>query len=247
MSNLTILRRYAQKAPESLPASILFEHSAKNITIFDAFPKSMFHFLILSRIQEPKLDATTLSSLRELLSGDKTQAKEVITALAEDAKAVKKEIQDEMVKRHGFKWDVWTGFHGAPSMVHVHLHVLSADLSLQLVPPKLGFFLHLDDVLSWFDAEPTYFANLVKQLKPSNYEPILKESLSCFHCDTEMKNMPSLKTHLQEEWDNLPVVQRLAPKGNEKSRIEIPQSESDKGSKRAKSKTDDTPSSPEAT
>lgn len=23
--------------------------------------------------------------------------------------------------------------------------------------PKLGFFLHLDEVLSWFDEEPSYF------------------------------------------------------------------------------------------
>lgn len=23
--------------------------------------------------------------------------------------------------------------------------------------PNLGFFLHLDDVLSWFDAEPAYY------------------------------------------------------------------------------------------
>jgi aprataxin len=35
------------------------------------------------------------------------------------------------------------------------------------------------------------------------YEALLKEDLSCFHCGSEMKNMPSLKDHLQEEWDKL--------------------------------------------
>ena len=121
MPDLTLLRTYAQAVPNSLPASILFHHSSKNIAIFDAFPKSMFHFLVLPRIQKAPLDAAALSSLQSLLKGDKKQAKEVITALAEDATVVKKDIQDEMVQRYGFKWDVWVGFHGAPSMACVFL------------------------------------------------------------------------------------------------------------------------------
>lgn len=119
MSTLTILQTYAQKAPESLPSSILFKHSSKNITIFDAYPKSIFHFLILPRIPKPD---PVLSNLGTLLnSGDKVRAKEVITSLSEDAQVVKKEILDEMVSRYGFKWDVWIGFHGAPSMEYVYL------------------------------------------------------------------------------------------------------------------------------
>ena len=117
MSNLAILQRYARTSPEALPASILFKHSARNLVIFDAFPKAIFHFLILPRIQEPRLNADVLTDLRTLVSGDKELAKEVITSLEEEAKEVKKEIEDEMVDRYGFKWDVWTGFHGAPSMV----------------------------------------------------------------------------------------------------------------------------------
>jgi aprataxin len=114
MSNLIILRKYALQAPESLPSSILFKHSSKNITVFDAYPKSIFHFLILPRIQKPD---PVLSNLRTLLNcGDNIRAKEVITSLWEDAQVVKREILDEMVSRYGFKWDVWIGFHSAPSM-----------------------------------------------------------------------------------------------------------------------------------
>jgi len=209
MSNLKVLRTYAQKAPESLPCSILFKHSSKNITIFDAYPKSMFHFLILPRIQKPD---SALVNLGSLLSGDKVRAKEVIDSLWEDAQVVKKEISDEMVSRYGFKWDIWIGFHGAPSMEHLHLHVLSADLLSEKMKnkkhynsfhPKLGFFLHMEEILEWLDAEATFFANTVKALKPTKYEPILKESLVCFHCNTEMKNIPLLKKHLEEEWDKL--------------------------------------------
>lgn len=41
----------------------------------------------------------------------------------------------------------------------------------------------------------------MSQLKPSQYEPLLKEPLECWRCSKEFKNIPLLKTHLQEEWD----------------------------------------------
>jgi len=205
---LTVLRTYALTAPESLPSSILFKHSSNNITIFDAYPKSIFHFLILPRIQNPD---PVLSNLGTLLNcGDKVRAKEVITSLWEDAQVLKMEILDEMVSRYGFKWDIWIGFHGAPSMEHLHLHVISADLVSETMKnkkhynsfhPKLGFFLHIQEVLEWFDAEPTFFSSTAKAIKPTKYEPILKEPLTCFHCNAEMKNIPVLKKHLEEEWD----------------------------------------------
>lgn len=43
----------------------------------------------------------------------------------------------------------------------------------------------------------------VKTLKPTKFEPILKEPLACFRCNAEMKNIPLLKKHLEEEWDKL--------------------------------------------
>jgi len=33
------------------------------------------------------------------------------------------------------------------------------------------------------------------------YEPLLKEDLKCWRCHATLKNIPSLKAHLQEEWD----------------------------------------------
>jgi aprataxin len=32
------------------------------------------------------------------------------------------------------------------------------------------------------------------------YEPLLKEELKCWRCHATLKNIPSLKAHLQEEW-----------------------------------------------
>jgi len=39
-------------------------------------------------------------------------------------------------------------------------------------------------------------------MKKSQYEPLLKEDLSCWRCHSEFKTIPKLKAHLQEEWDN---------------------------------------------
>ncbi|KAG5643623.1 hypothetical protein DXG03_000590 [Asterophora parasitica] len=210
MSNLTILRTYALKDPATLPASILFSNTDSTLTIYDAFPKSLFHFLVLPRASAP-LETNELASLITLLRGDRTRAKQVISSLNEAAKSLRKEIEAEMVNRYGFKWNIWTGFHAVPSMQHLHLHVLSADLCSEKMKhkkhynsfhPKLGFFLHMDEVLSWLDAEDSYFTTMAK-LDPAPYEALLKENLACFHCGSAMKNIPALKAHLQMEWDTL--------------------------------------------
>lgn len=116
MANLGILRTYALKDPASLPPSVLFHHSAKSLTLFDAFPKSIFHFLVLPRVTESSLTVSELASLKSLLKCDKDKAKKVILALKEDAAALKQDIEAEMMQVYGFKWGIWTGFHAAPSM-----------------------------------------------------------------------------------------------------------------------------------
>lgn len=119
MTTLTILRTYAQKSPTELPSSILFSHTPTSFTIYDAFPKSIFHFLVLPRIIEPYCSSGVpgdLNNLRSLLRSDKERAKALITSLRDDAKIVAKEIEGEMMKRYGFKWEVWTGFHSTPSL-----------------------------------------------------------------------------------------------------------------------------------
>lgn len=115
MSNLAILRNYALKDPITLPSSILFKHTAETLTIYDAFPKSLFHFLILPRVI-PQFETSDLNSLRTLLKRDKARAKHVLTVLRDESIALRKEIEDEMIKRYGFKWGIWVGFHAVPSM-----------------------------------------------------------------------------------------------------------------------------------
>ncbi|KAG1756573.1 HIT-like domain-containing protein [Suillus paluster] len=210
-ANLTIFRAYAQKSnPASLPPSVLLSHSETCLTVFDAFPKSIFHFLVIPRVRPP-FNVYQLANLRSLFKCEKSSAKELLTDLSREADNVKKMIESEMLKKYGFKWEIWMGFHAIPSMEHLHLHVLSADLcspSMKLKKhynsfhPQLGFFIHLSDVLSWFDADPSYYQT-ISQLKKSEYEPLLKADLSCWKCDHSLSNMPKLKSHLQEEFDKM--------------------------------------------
>ncbi|KAG1768385.1 HIT-like domain-containing protein [Suillus occidentalis] len=210
-ANMTIFRAYAQKSnPASLPPSVLLSHSETCLTVFDGFPKSIFHFLVIPRVRLP-FNVYQLANLRSLLKCEKNSAKELLTVLSREANNVKKMIESEMLKKYGFKWDIWMGFHAVPSMEHLHLHVLSADLCAPRMKlkkhynsfhPKLGFFIHLSDVLSWFDADSSYYKT-ISQLKKGEYEPLLKEDLSCWKCDHNFSNMPKLKSHLQEEFDTL--------------------------------------------
>lgn len=116
MAHLTVLRSYAQRGrPETLPASILFNHTETCLTVYDAFPKAIFHFLVLPRIRPP-LDAEELTNLRTLLKSDKKRAGAVLKELSNEAEGVKKMIQEEMLSRYGFQWEIWMGFHPVPSM-----------------------------------------------------------------------------------------------------------------------------------
>ncbi|TCD68898.1 hypothetical protein EIP91_009448 [Steccherinum ochraceum] len=236
MAQRTILRSYARRdldnPAEALPNSILFAHTGTTLTIYDAYPKSTFHFLVLPRLkavatsqdgdkkekEKEIVDAMglglkegDLKSLKRLLRKGKEKARKILEPMQEAAQACVKEIEEEMIRMYGFKWDIWIGFHPVPSMEHLHLHIISADLCSTALKnkkhynsfhPKHGFFLDLSEVLEWLDAEQTFF-EMKAQLNPAEYEPFLKEDLVCFKCHKLFKNIPKLKEHLQEEFDAL--------------------------------------------
>lgn len=238
---LTALRRYASMSPSAFPQHYLFYATPECFAIEDLYPKAKLHYLVLPRVRDTEgLDAETLVNLATLLRKNKKLARKVLGELKRDAEVVKSMLQQEMVDHlpFGFKWDIWMGFHRWPSMQcvisfffkrqvidewdtrHLHLHVISADLVSDRLKhkkhynsfhPTLGCFLHLDEVLSWFDAEPGFFQARVQDLRRSTHERILKTPLTCFHCDADFSNMPLLKRHLEKEWEML-KKQRLASK-----------------------------------
>ena len=117
---LKVLRTYA-KLPDSsiataLPPTVYFSHTQHTLTIFDAYPKALFHFLILPRLSSSSSSsASDLTDLRTLLRR-RARAEETLRVLADEATRLRGVIAEEMMTRYGFVWDVWAGFHAVPSM-----------------------------------------------------------------------------------------------------------------------------------
>ncbi|KAL8281116.1 hypothetical protein RQP46_006474 [Phenoliferia psychrophenolica] len=202
----TVLEKYARaKDPrKEIPAGVFLKADSETITIFDGFEKAKYHFLCMPRDpfpSEKKIPSKDLVSLSALLSS--ASALEILLALKKSAEGVKTMIEDEMLKTEGWVWGVQVGFHASESMRHVHLHIISSDLISPKLKnkkhynsfhPKLGFFLHLDDVI-----------DQCKQGTPPSastafYEDILKEPLVSIYNGDEFKNLPKLKEHLADEW-----------------------------------------------
>ncbi|KAH9001071.1 HIT-like protein [Lactarius akahatsu] len=210
-SSLKVLRTYAKLSDPSLtalPPTVYFSHTKHTLTIFDAYPKALFHFLVLPRLSADESDLTDLRTLlRQHASGPGAGA--TLRVLADEAARLRGVVEEEMRARYGFAWDVWVGFHAVPSMEHLHLHVISSDLTAPALKtkrhynsfsPRAGFFVPLAEVRTWFDDAA---AAKVPRLAPEEYEPRLKYALECFRCEQPAKNMPALKKHLQDEFDAL--------------------------------------------
>jgi len=124
MFDYSILRKYArmfESSPSSLPPTLLLVNTGTSLALFDKYPKAIYHFLVLPRIlATSKFTAEDLTSLQTLLAkGKKAEAKTLLEGLKKDAEMVKEMVEKEMIKKHGYKWDVWIGFHAVPSLLYV--------------------------------------------------------------------------------------------------------------------------------
>ena len=110
MVDMQIFRKYAaMEIPNaSLPDSVLLTHTDDTLTIFDAYPKAVFHFLVLPRVKAP-LTLKNTENLRSLLQWDKFKAKELIETIKKDAEKVKAMVEAEMVNQYGGSWPIWMG------------------------------------------------------------------------------------------------------------------------------------------
>ena len=144
MSWSNALVDYAKTAnpSETLPKDVYLMHTERTLTIYDKFPKAMFHFLCLPRLPytEPTtgsdVPATTLYSLEALVSSK--YGLKVLRDLKEASLEVRRFrrasqcpclhviqvvelVEEEMLAKEGFKWPISVGFHPIESMAHVHL------------------------------------------------------------------------------------------------------------------------------
>lgn len=114
---LGALERYASTPnPETLPAKVRHAHTDTTVTVYDAYPKSIYHLLVLPRPREGLVTVPELFDLKTLLKGDKARAKRILEELGEAAESARRDIEEEMRSAYKCKWEIWTGFHALPSM-----------------------------------------------------------------------------------------------------------------------------------
>ena len=97
------------------------------MTIFDAYPKATFHFLILPRVKDKTgpWSAANLISLKKFFNSNQAsieEARTLLLRLKEDAETVREMIVEEMRNRYGFVWKLYMGFHAIQSMEYVSLY-----------------------------------------------------------------------------------------------------------------------------
>ncbi|WWD17963.1 hypothetical protein CI109_102408 [Kwoniella shandongensis] len=217
--SLGALRTYATLPNPStaLPPSKLLLSTPNTIAVFDAYPKSKYHFLVLPRYPFPPqsepdsnrsiVPLEALDDLKSLLlKADRRAKKEVLRAMADTAREVEEMIRDEMLKTEGFEWKIDVGFHAIPSMKHVHLHVISEDrISPALKTkkhhnsfrPDLGFFISIMEVQRWIQDDQ----NTLDRIESlSGAQALLDTPLTCFKCDEPFSNIPKLKQHMEKEF-----------------------------------------------
>lgn len=127
MGQLSRLRDYAAMTnlEKELPIAIRFAHTHKTLTIFDKYPKAIFHFLVMPRMQayvndDVNLTEADLHDLRSLLRARNRVGKDVVKKVLEDLKEAAdecvEEIKQEMEAMYGFTWDIQVGLHAISSM-----------------------------------------------------------------------------------------------------------------------------------
>ena len=114
------LRVYLQHPrPMSIQSSVYCEDRSY-VVIYDAYPKSRCHLLLLAKSHMPQLPsiaAITADTLYVL--HDMQQRTEYIVA----------SLMQQMQANSSRRLEFWVGFHALPSLQPLHCHILTSDLS----------------------------------------------------------------------------------------------------------------------
>lgn len=150
----------------------------KCVIIKDKYPKARYHFLIL-----PKENIPNLKSL-------KPDHVLLLKHIHEKGEDLARKYETEKLK---FR----LGYHGIPSMSHVHMHVISQDFDSPCLKTKKhwnsftsDYFRDSLDVIKELEETGTV------QVDRSKFEDYLKQPLKCHVCKKEQKNIPTLKQHI---------------------------------------------------
>lgn len=206
--------------PKSIPKELRVYDSDEYVVIRDLYPKASIHLLLLFKSPRNVLhpfhffeDPDVLAKAREELKGIRHMvAKELERKFgkysAQDRKrqtVLHGEITladgEELPEGRDWESEIMVGIHARPSMNHVHVHIISRDLFSSFVSKRAHyqsfttrFFVNLDEFPLAAD-DPRW--------EHHGTDAFIKADFVCWRCKrNNFKNMPDLKKHLADEFDN---------------------------------------------
>lgn len=152
------------------------------VTIKDAYPKAVHHYLVL-----PKENIANLRSLN-------TSHIKLLRHMLRCGEQLEEELKSKNPSlrfRHGY--------HAVPSMARLHMHVISQDFDSACLKTKK----HWNSFTSEFFKDAKDIIRILEtngkiDLDKEKYEALLKLPLKCHVCHAELPNMPKLKAHIQK-------------------------------------------------
>jgi aprataxin len=148
------------------------------VGIRDKYPKAKHHFLVIPHAEIDNVFDPSVN--RELLNEMNLLALNLIELVGQ-------KLENFLV-----------GFHAEPSMIRLHLHVISKDFVSPCLKNKnhwnsfnTDFLWPVSKILNDLDK-----FGKVQRLPVGNYESLLNTQLKCNTCCYAAKNMPDLKKHL---------------------------------------------------
>ncbi|XP_010253810.1 PREDICTED: transcription factor bHLH140 isoform X2 [Nelumbo nucifera] len=166
----------------------LIEISDDVVVLNDLYPKAQKHLLVLAR----------LDGLDRLADVQKEHLSLLRTMHSVGIKWAKKFLSDDasLIFR--------LGYHSAPSMRQLHLHVISQDFNS----------IHLKNKKHWNSFNTAFFRDSVDVIEEIdehgkatlNDERMLSMELRCHRCRSAHPNIPRLKSHISNCQANFPIT-----------------------------------------
>lgn len=164
---------------EEIDESSIYYVDSKVVVIYDAYPKSKIHLLVIPRYRIESLRSVTKKDLDVLRHMNKV-GREIAEKLSDTEKKIRVRI----------------GYHAIPSMPQLHLHVISDDFQGECLRTKK----HYNSFTTAFFLEPDVVVSMVDQKGKMEIRPgmddLLKQNMHCIHCGKGLKNLPVLLKHL---------------------------------------------------
>lgn len=202
--------------PESYPSNVVVNHCEDFVAIYDMFPKSSLHLLLLPRDPTKThlhpFDAfedvefltkvrTEVYKLRTLAAAELRRKYGKVSAQeqARQAALTAEPAPEELPAGRDWEKEIMCGVHAVPSMNHLHVHVIAVDRYSE----RLKHRKHYNSFATPFFVPIEDFPLAIDDVRRNpTREGYLKRDFVCWRCGEEFGNkFTQLKAHLEKEFE----------------------------------------------